>query len=56
MEKVLKVVGADLSKKSIDLAIYPAKQHLSIENSISGFQQLLSGWSNALKIYLKLSW
>lgn len=41
MEKILQVVGADLSKKSIDLAIYPAKQHLSIENSKSGFQQLL---------------
>jgi len=41
MEKVLQFVGADLSKKSIDLVINQTKHHLCIENSTTGFKQLI---------------
>lgn len=41
MENVLKIVGADLSKKSIDLAIHATKEHLRIENNIEGFKKMV---------------
>jgi len=41
MEKVLQFVGADISKKSIDLVIHSTKQHLCIDNSKAGFKQML---------------
>jgi len=41
MEKVLQFVGADLSKKTIDLVIHPTKNHLCIENSKLGFKQMI---------------
>lgn len=34
-------IGADLSKKSIDLASHSSKQHLRIENEASGFKLML---------------
>jgi transposase len=51
MEKVLQFVGADLSKKTIDLVIYPTKQHLSIVNSKAGFNQMLK-WLKQSNKYL----
>jgi transposase len=41
MEKVLQFVGADLSKKTIDLVLYATKHHLCIENSKVGFKQMI---------------
>jgi len=41
MEKVLQFVGADLSKKTIDLVIHPTKNHLCIENTTDGFKQMI---------------
>lgn len=35
------IIGADLSKKSIDIASHLLKAHLKIENNISGFQVLI---------------
>lgn len=51
MEKVLQYVGADLSKKTIDLVIYPTKQHLSIVNSKAGFNQMIK-WLKQSNKYL----
>jgi len=47
--KVLHIIGADLSKKSIDLALHDSTAHLQIENSASGFKQLLL-WLKQQKI------
>jgi len=41
MKKVQHIIGADLSKKSIDLVCHLFKTHLCIENSDTGFNQLL---------------
>lgn len=41
MENVLQFVGADLSKRTIDLVIYPTKHHLCIENTKDGFKQMI---------------
>ena len=38
--KVVNIVGADLSKKTIDLAIHRSSHHLKIENSPAGFKQM----------------
>src|SRR5690349_199081 len=46
--KVLHIIGADLSKQSIDLAT-SEKQHMRIENNPRGFQQLLP-WLRQLNI------
>jgi transposase len=39
--KVSHVIGADLSKKTIDLAIHQCKGHLKVSNDSSGFQDML---------------
>src|SRR6058998_2556157 len=43
--KVQYIIGADLSKNTIDLACHQPKNYLQIENSVTGFQQLLQ-WLN----------
>jgi transposase len=40
--KVSQIIGADISKKSIDFVIHPLKRHLKTENNISGFQELIA--------------
>lgn len=39
--KIQYIIGADVSKSWIDLACHQPKNHFQIENSITGFQQLL---------------
>src|SRR5438046_1055710 len=39
--KLQHIIGADLSKKSIDLVCHLSKSHFQIENSFSGFKDLL---------------
>ena len=39
--KVQHVIGADLSKKSIDLFFHLQHAHIQIENSVTGFKNLL---------------
>ena len=39
--KIQHIIGADLSKKSIDLVCHLLNTHLQIENSITGFKDLL---------------
>ncbi len=39
--KVPCIIGADISKKSIDLAIHPGNTHLKITNDKAGFQELM---------------
>src|SRR5688572_16889529 len=43
------IIGADLSKDFIDLAMYPGKNHLKIENNSAGFR-LLVKWLSDQKI------
>lgn len=47
--KVLQIVGADLSKDSIDLFHYDSNNHVKIKNSASGFKELVS-WLINLKV------
>jgi len=47
--KLQTIIGADLSKDSIDLALYPGKNHLKIENNTAGFRLLIK-WLRDLKI------
>jgi transposase len=42
MENVPFVIGCDLSKKSIDLACYATRNHLRIENSLTGYKHLIN--------------
>ena len=39
--KVQHIIGADLSKKSIDLVCHLFKSHVQIENTITGFKDLM---------------
>ncbi len=39
--KLQHIIGADLSKESIDLASHQLQTHLKIENSINGFRQMI---------------
>ncbi len=39
--KVLHIIGADLSKKTVDFASHSLQQHLKIENTVGGFKKLL---------------
>ena len=39
--KIQHIIGADLSKKSIDLVCHLLNTHLQVENSITGFKDLL---------------
>jgi len=52
MENVLQFVGADLSKRTIDLVIHSTQNHLCIENSNPGFKQML-GWLKQSKLDLQ---
>lgn len=51
MENALQFVGADLSKRTIDLVIHSTRNHLCIENSNLGFKQLLA-WLKQSKLDL----
>jgi len=42
MENVRHIIGADLSKRKIDLVIHPIKKHLCIENQKDGFKEMIS--------------
>jgi transposase len=44
--KVSHIIGADLSKKSIDFASHQLKTHLKVENNCSGFQELIKWLKN----------
>ena len=52
--KVQHIIGADLSKKTIDLVIHESKIHLQIENTITGFKQMLK-WFRQNKIDFSLT-
>lgn len=41
MENVVQIVGADLSKRTIDLVIHSTRNHLCIENNNHGYTQML---------------
>ena len=47
--KLQHIIGADLSKKSIDLVCHLLNTHIQIENSIAGFKDLLQ-WLKQQKI------
>lgn len=47
--KVPHIIGADLSKKSIDFASYQLKTHLKVENNFSGYLELIR-WFKQQKI------
>jgi transposase len=47
--KLQNIIGADLSKESIDLACHQFKTHLKIENSMTGFREMLK-WLKQQKI------
>src|SRR5258708_21484940 len=47
--KVQHIIGADLSKKTIDLVCHLLKNHIQIENSIPGFKGLMQ-WFRKQKI------
>jgi transposase len=47
--KLQHIIGADLSKKSIDLVCHLQNAHIQIENSIAGFRDLLR-WMRQQKI------
>ena len=47
--KLQTIIGADLSKDSIDLALYPEKNQLKIENDSAGFRLLIK-WLRDQKI------
>src|ERR1700750_1212677 len=49
MEKAKHVIGADLSKKTIDLFCHLLNDYIRIENSLSGFKELLK-WIRWLQI------
>jgi len=49
--KVQHIIGTDLSKKSIDLVCHLLNTHIQIENSITGFKDLLQ-WFKQQKINL----
>lgn len=41
MQKIHHIVGADLSKRTIDLFSHQSKSHICIDNNLSGFKKLL---------------
>jgi hypothetical protein len=47
--KVQHIIGADLSKKSIDLVYQLSKTYIKIDNSTGGFNDLM-GWLQKLNI------
>jgi transposase len=51
MENVQHFIGADISKKTVDLACHSSKSHIRIENSIRGFVRIIK-WLKQQKINL----
>jgi transposase len=49
MEKVQHIIGADLSKRTIDLFCQLFKNHIRIDNNLSGFKELLK-WIKSIQI------
>lgn len=49
MENVQHFIGADISKKTVDLACHSSKSHIRIENSIRGFGRIIK-WLKQQKI------
>jgi transposase len=49
MQKVHHIIGADLSKNTIDFFSHPLKIHFCIDNNLSGFKKLLK-WSKQHQI------
>jgi transposase len=49
MQNLQHIIGADLSKRTIDLFWYQLHCHMSIENSTEGFK-LMTGWISSQKI------
>jgi transposase len=49
MQKVQQIIGADLAKSTIDLFTHLDKSYIKIENSITGFKQMLK-WIKQQKI------
>jgi transposase len=49
MENVRHVIGADLSKRKIDLVIHSIKKHICIDNQRDGFKHMIS-WLNQNRI------
>jgi len=47
--KVQHIIGADLSKKSIDLVCHLLKSHVQIQNTVTGFKDLIQ-WMRQQKI------
>ena len=47
--KVQHIIGADLSKKSIDLVCHLLKSHVQIQNTVTGFKELIQ-WMRQQKI------
>ena len=47
--KVQHIIGADLSKRSIDLVYHLSKTHIKIDNSTGGFNDLMR-WLQKLNI------
>ena len=47
--KLQHIIGADLSKKSIDLVCHLLKNHVQIENTVTGFKDLMQ-WMRQQKI------
>jgi transposase len=52
--KIQHIIGADLSKKTIDLFIHESNLHLLIENTTSGFKQMIK-WFRQNKLDLSLA-
>lgn len=51
MERIQHFIGADISKRSIDLVIHDLRSHLQIENNSTGFNQVLD-WFKSNRIPL----
>jgi transposase len=49
MQKIQHIIGADLSKDSIDFASYHHNSHIRVDNSLPGFKQLIK-WLRQQKI------
>jgi transposase len=48
-------IGVDVSKLTLDVAVYGSKNHIRISNNSEGFKQLLA-WLKSLKIALEDCW
>lgn len=55
MQKKEIFIGVDVSKETLDLAVYSTRNHLRIANNSEGFKQLLA-WLKSLSIALADCW